>query len=289
MVGGLAEAFNDLNAPMGIGGGIRDDFLEQVHLHEPGAAEGRKHAAFGQELHGEQVDVLVAACALLQVVLAFHELGRVEHDEVEGLGLVAALAQVLEHVGFHVRGVRGAELVAHDAVFRELERVLGNVHLVDFGAAAAERVQAESAGIAEAVQHLLALGEFADAASCVALVQIVARLVSVLHVDGEEDAVLVDDDGFVGDFAVDYARAEWEAFLAAHFGVAAFVDAAAVRLLGQKFVDVLAVDFGAGGEDFDGVDVGVLVDDAAGDAVVLGVHEAECACLVVDVEIAALA
>ena len=48
VVGGLAEAFNDLNAPMGIGGGIRDDFLEQVHLHEPGAAEGREHAALGQ-------------------------------------------------------------------------------------------------------------------------------------------------------------------------------------------------------------------------------------------------
>ena len=51
--------------------------------------------------------------------------------------------------------------------------------------------------------------------------------------------------------------------------------------LHEQSLEVL--DFGAGGEDFDGVDVGVFVDDAAGNAVVLGVHEAECARLVVDV------
>ena len=33
VVGGLAEAFNDLNAPSRIGGGIGDNLLEQVHLH----------------------------------------------------------------------------------------------------------------------------------------------------------------------------------------------------------------------------------------------------------------
>ena len=170
VVGGLAEAFNNLNAPMGIGGGIRDNFLEQVHLHEPGAAEGRKHAAFGQQFHREQVDILVAAGAFLQVVLAFHELGRVEYDEVERFCLVAALAQVLEHVGFYVRGMRSAELVAHDAFFCELERIFGNIHLVNFLATATEGVQAESAGIAEAVQNLLPLGKFADAAAGVTLV-----------------------------------------------------------------------------------------------------------------------
>ena len=111
----------------------------------------------------------------------------------------------------------------------------------------------------------------------------------VLHIDGEEDAVLVDDDGFVRNFAVDDARTEGETFLAAHFGVTALVDAAAVRLLGEELVNVFAVDFGAGSENFDGIDVGVLVDDASGNAVVLGVDQAERAFLVVDVKAAALA
>ena len=71
MVHGLSEAFNDLNAPMGIGGGVGDNLLEQIHLHEAGTAESGEHAALGQKLHRKEVDVLVAPGALLQVVLAF--------------------------------------------------------------------------------------------------------------------------------------------------------------------------------------------------------------------------
>ena len=105
MVGGLAKAFDDLDAAVGVGSGIGDNFLEQVHFHKAGTAECREHAAFGKELHGEQVDVLVTAGTFLQVVLAFDELGRVEHDKVERFGLVAALAQVREHVRFDMRGL----------------------------------------------------------------------------------------------------------------------------------------------------------------------------------------
>ena len=99
---------------------------------------------------------------------------------------------------------------------------------------------------------------------------------TVFHVNGEQDSVLVDDYGFVTHFAVDGACAQWQAFFFAHFGIAAFVDATAVRLLGEQFVNVFAVDFGAGGQDFHRVNVGVLVDDAAWNAVVLGVNQAEC-------------
>lgn len=105
MVGGLSKAFDDLNAAVGVGCGIGDDFLEQVHFHKAGTAESREHAAFGKELHGKQVDVLVTAGAFLQVVLAFDELWRVEHDKVERFRFVAALAQVLEYVGFDMRCV----------------------------------------------------------------------------------------------------------------------------------------------------------------------------------------
>ena len=289
VVGGLAEAFNDLNAPMGIGGGIRDNLLEQVHFHESRAAECGEHAAFGQELHGKQVDILIAAGAFLQVVLAFNELRRIKYDEVEGLGLVAALAQVLEHVGFHMSCVGGAEFVTHDAFLGELERVFGNIHLVNFFATAAESVKSETAGIAEAVQNLLALGKFSNAAAGVALVQIVACFVAVLHIDGEENAVFVDDDGVVAHFAVYATGAQLQAFFFSHIGIAAFVNAAAVRLFGEQFVNRFAVDFGAGSQDFDRIDVGILVDDAAWDAVVFGVDQAECRFLVFDVKTAALA
>ena len=90
-------------------------------------------------------------------------------------------------------------------------------------------------------------------------------------------------------FAEYHARAERQAFFFAHFGIAAFVDTAAVRLFGEQFVNGVAVDFRAGGKDFYRVDVGVLVDDASGDAVVFRIDEAEGARLVLDVETAALA
>ena len=112
---------------------------------------------------------------------------------------------------------------------------------------------------------------------------------AVFHVNGEEYAIFVDDDWFIGDFSKDYARAERESFFFADFGIATFVNATAVRLFGEQLVNGTAIDFGTCGKYFDGVNVGVLVDDAAGDSVVFGVDEAECAIFVFDVETAALA
>ena len=161
--------------------------------------------------------------------------------------------------------------------------------MIHFFAAAAERVKPESTGVAETVEHFFALGEFADTASGVALVEVVARLVTVLHVDGEQNAVFVDDDRFVRNFSKNNARAEGETFFFADFGITAFVNAAAFRLFGQQFVNGFTVDFGTGRENFDRVNIGVFVDNATRNAVVFGVHEAECAFLVVDVESTALA
>ena len=111
----------------------------------------------------------------------------------------------------------------------------------------------------------------------------------VLHVNGEEYAVLVNDDRFVGNFAKDGPRAEGETFFFADFGVATLINASAVRLFGKQFVNGTAVDFCPCGENFYRVNVGVLVDDAAGDSVIFGVNQAESATLVFDVEPAAFA
>ena len=112
---------------------------------------------------------------------------------------------------------------------------------------------------------------------------------SVLHVNREQNPVFVDDDRLVGNLAIHNARTEGKPFFFADFGIAAFVNASAVGLFCEQFVNDLTVDFGTCGKDFDGVDVGVLVDDAARNAVVFGVHEAECAFLVLNVEPAAFA
>jgi len=278
MIHRLAETLDDLHVAVGVCGGIGDDFLEQVHFHKAGAAECSEHAAFGKEFHRKHVDVFVTACTFLQIVFGFHEFWRIEHDEIECLGSVAALAQVLEHVGFYMGRFRCCELVAHDAILGELERVFGYIDLINFFAAATEGVKAESARVAEAVEHFFACGQFANASSGIALVEVVARLVAVLHVDREEDAVLVDDDGFVRNFAKDDSCAEGEAFFFADFGVATFINAAAARLFGEELVNGLAVDFGPGGEDFNRVDVSIFVDDTAGNAVVFGVDQSESVC-----------
>jgi hypothetical protein len=51
MVGGLSKAFDNLHATVGIGCGVGDNLLEQVHFHKAGATERSEHAAFGKEFH----------------------------------------------------------------------------------------------------------------------------------------------------------------------------------------------------------------------------------------------
>lgn len=75
----------------------------------------------------------------------------------------------------------------------------------------------------------------------------------------------------------------------AHIAVAAFENAPTAGFLREERIDVVPEAFRTRGEDFNGVDIRVLVDDAARDAVIFRVDQAERAEFVRNVESAVLA
>ena len=98
VVGGLAEAFENLRNAVSIEGGVGNDLLEEVGLHEARAGEGEENSAGAQEFEGEDVDILVAARGAFELGAAFGEFGRIEDDDVELARLVAEAAEDLEYV-----------------------------------------------------------------------------------------------------------------------------------------------------------------------------------------------
>ena len=106
MIGRLLEVGQDLGIHAGIQGSRGDDLLEQGRIHPAGAGTGDQQAARAQQLEGQQVDILVAAGGLLGLGGGRGELGRVEHDQVEGTRLVTEFAQELEDIPFQ-DGVTG--------------------------------------------------------------------------------------------------------------------------------------------------------------------------------------
>src|SRR6185312_3027473 len=75
-----AQVGADLHLGLGVGGRPRHDLLEEVGAHGARAREREQVAARGEQLHRPQVDVLVGARGLGDVLLGRRELGRVEDD-----------------------------------------------------------------------------------------------------------------------------------------------------------------------------------------------------------------
>src|SRR5688572_31896881 len=80
MVGGGAEALDDLRVAARIERSAGDDRLEQLGRDAAGARKGGEQAAGREELERPEVDVLVGARRLLDLGGGRGELRRVEHD-----------------------------------------------------------------------------------------------------------------------------------------------------------------------------------------------------------------
>ena len=61
VVARLVEAADDAHRAPRVECGTGDDLLEQVHRHRAAAAPREQDAAGSEQLHGEQVEVLVGA------------------------------------------------------------------------------------------------------------------------------------------------------------------------------------------------------------------------------------
>src|SRR5690606_29026774 len=98
VIGRLREALEDLHVPPRVDRGAGDDLLKECRVDMPGARERREDPAGRHELEREQVHVLVAACAGVDLLRRMNELRWIEHDEIVALAARDHYAQFLEHV-----------------------------------------------------------------------------------------------------------------------------------------------------------------------------------------------
>lgn len=102
MVGGLGELFDDLYVAAGVNAGPEEHFLEEVRAHQARAGEGEESAAGGDDLHCQEVDVLVAPAGRFHLILGVGEFRWVEDDQVKGSPPISVLPQHLKNVSLHV-------------------------------------------------------------------------------------------------------------------------------------------------------------------------------------------
>jgi len=76
VVGGLAQAGDDLRVHTCVQRGVGDDLLEEGHVDPAGAGEGHQRPAGSQQFEAEQIDVLIAAGGLAGPRRGGGELGR---------------------------------------------------------------------------------------------------------------------------------------------------------------------------------------------------------------------
>ena len=122
---------------------------------------------------------------------AFGEGGGIKNDEIVPSGLLFQLRKQVEHVGGHA--VHDAvQPVAAGVLRRALHGELRHVHGGDMSRAAHGGVQGEAAGVGEAVQHRLALGQLGHGEAVILLVEKEAGFLAVFKVHGVDDAVFCD-------------------------------------------------------------------------------------------------
>ncbi len=100
MVGGGATGLEELDAAAGVGGGGGDDLGEVLQGDVVGAGAGDEGAAGAEQLHGAEVELLVAAECAFGGALGLGEGGWVEDDGVELLACGLVVAEEFEGVGF---------------------------------------------------------------------------------------------------------------------------------------------------------------------------------------------
>jgi len=263
-------AIEDLEALLVAVGGLAHEVLEGFGGDQAGTGAGHEEAAGGDELHGEDVEVVIFLQTLgfELFVAAVDELGRIAEDEVPGAAVLLHLADPGERVGVHEVD---ADVVEVGVPLGHLDGLLVEVDRGDLGGAGELGGDGEAAGVAAEVEDLEALGEGAEAAAVVALVAEEAGLMAFGEVDLLDHAELLDlheADGRLRDvgrhdaFDTGDVRVDLDDLALGADGVMQDGDPA-----GQAAHD-------ADGGDLDGEDVAEAVDDQAGQEVGVGVDHA---------------
>src|SRR5262249_16912862 len=167
------------------------------------------------------------------------------------------------------------ERVGGQVLARHLERGRRALDRGDPARATGERRDREAAGVAEAVEHLAARGELAHALPVLALIEEEAGLLALLDVDAEVEPVLDDRAARRVAVAAREADAGGQRLELAHLGVGALEDRLRRGELRERVEDRVAPALDARGEELRHQHVRVAVDDQAGQAVGLAVHQAQ--------------
>ena len=142
-----------------IRGGIGEHAAEQIVAHEMGARARSEITATGQELHGLQVDFLVAANGVVHSMARFGKGRRIEDDEVVIVILLfCQLRQKVEDVGL-LGCDDGFEAVAADVFLRHFYGFGRDVDGGNAGSAALGRIEGKCTCMGEAIEDVAALGE----------------------------------------------------------------------------------------------------------------------------------
>ena len=294
----LARARDDLERALRVEGRLGADLVEEVRRHRPRAGERREQAVRTQQLHREEVDVLVPARRAHQSRLRVGELRRVEDDEVERPPLVAVEAQLLEDIRLHEVADRGGG-VERGVLPRKGERARRHVEVRDRLRAPRARRKAEAARVGEAVEHVRVLRKGPHRRARVALVEVEPRLVPPAHIDEVADRPLLHLDQLGRLLAREEADLVRAATLVRRGRPAAFREGrgllrSCAQALARAGVDVAAVvdapatghvahqglhkhrlpELRARARELDDGEAVVDVGDHAGEAVALGVDDA---------------
>ena len=167
------------------------DHAQQVGLaHVKRTRAGDQVPAGVQNLHGAQVQFLVAAQGGIEVAFLAGERGRVEHDEIKPLLFGVGRLQKIETVGFLPLDV--FEFIERLAELPLAEGVGGGVEGEDRLAMRRDR-ERESARVGEAIQRP-AVGVTCCSRTVFPLVEKSAGLLAADQVVAQLDAVFLDDD-----------------------------------------------------------------------------------------------
>ena len=193
MVAAWAGAVENLEALLVAVRSFADEVFEGFGRDEARAGASHEHAAGGDDLHSENVEVIIflQAFGFEFFVAAVDKFGRIAEDEVPGLTVLLHLANPAKSVRMHEFNARVVEVrvaLGHfDGLFVEVDAGY-------FRGAGQLGGDGEAAGIAAEVEDLEALGQGTKAPAVIALVAEEARLVAFSEVDFLNHPELLDFD-----------------------------------------------------------------------------------------------
>ena len=238
----------------------------------PRARRRREDAPGSDHRHAEPVDLAIAAHALVELLLALDERGRVENDDVEAIAALGQRAQRSERVCL-LEPCDRSELRSRGAPRGPRDGVGGAVDATHRLRAGARAGQPPRTDVGEDVEDPRAPSMGGEPTAIVGVIEEEAGLLPTTQIENEAHAVDLDRVLF-GHLAMDDLDHRIDAFQPAVGRVGLHEDPARLERTREGSDDFLEQAIDASSVRRDDVNVVVAVDDQAGDVVAFAVTQA---------------